>query len=164
MQVNTNLRGILVGRFLVVLQCLSSSISSPQTESWSGTNSGSLASTCGKTDVVVWEIYIYLSIVQTPVVCGNSILREVAVMITSESRSIYPTTDVLHQAGPPPAPQPGRAFSTTTSAPSARLLHQLLQPWIPGLVTNTVGLSSKSPGHSCIWGSLVKWKTNLKHI
>jgi hypothetical protein len=83
--------------------------------------------------------------VQTPVVCGSSILREVAVsvMITSESGSIYPTTDVLHQAGPPSAPPPGRAFSTTPSPPSARLLHQLLQPWILGLVTNTVGLSSK---------------------
>ncbi|CAL8390913.1 unnamed protein product [Boreogadus saida] len=43
-------------------------------------------------------------------------------MITSESGSIYPTTDVLHQAGPsarllhqagpPSAPPPGRAFST----------------------------------------------------
>ena len=66
--------------------------------------------------------------VQTPVVCGSSILREVAasVMITSESSSIYPTTDVLHQAGPPPAPPQGRAFSTTPpTAPSARVLHQL---------------------------------------
>ena len=66
--------------------------------------------------------------VQTLAVCGNSILREVSVMITSESRSIYPTTDVLHQAGPPAAPLQGRAFSTTPpSAPSERPLHQLLQ-------------------------------------
>ncbi|CAL8249524.1 unnamed protein product [Boreogadus saida] len=71
-------------------------------------------------------------------------------MIPSESGSIYPTTDVLHQAGPPSAPPPGRAFSTppppgrafstppppgrafSTPPPPARLLHQLLQPWTPG--------------------------------
>ncbi|CAL8320821.1 unnamed protein product [Boreogadus saida] len=88
-------------------------------------------------------------------------------MITSESGSIYPTTDILHQAGPsarllhqagpPSAPPPGRAsigsstrqglqpgsstrqelqhgssISSFSTAPlSARLHHQLLQPWIP---------------------------------
>ena len=69
--------------------------------------------------------------VQTPVVCGSSILREVAVsvMITSESSSIYPTTDVIPQAGPPLAPPPAQglqhgssisSFSTAPpSAPSA---------------------------------------------
>ena len=79
-------------------------------------------------------------------------------------------------------PSPGRAStssstrqglqhdsSISTAPPSAQLLHQLLQPWIPGLVTNTVGLSSKSPGDAtnptpCIRVSLLKWKTDLKHI
>ena len=69
--------------------------------------------------------------VQTLVVCGSSILREVAVsvMITSESSANYPTTDILYQAGSPP----GRTSTSSSSiSPFTRQgLHQAGPPSAP---------------------------------
>ncbi|CAL8271505.1 unnamed protein product [Boreogadus saida] len=83
-----------------------------------------------------------------------SILREVAVgvMITSESSSIYPMTDVLHQAGPSARQlqQHGSSISSCSStappsALSARLLHQHSSSRHGFLLwLQTVALGSKS--------------------